>query len=319
MIPVLGYGRLSSSIPVDVHYETDAMETFLQVLMNGLMLGALYAIVSIGLTLIFGIVKVINFAHGEFLMIGMYLVFFLTTRFGFHPYLTFVFVIPLLFLAGALTQRLLIQPLMSANDDHIQIFAMVGLSTALANFALLAFGGDVASTPAGSLRATFHIGSVRILYGQAVIFVASAILAAVIHLFLSRTMMGRAIRSVAQNRSAAQLMGVNVAGIYVWTFGIGAACVGVAAVLVAPLYPASPTIGTYFVLTAFVVVVLGGVGSVAGALIGAMIIGLIDSFTGFYVGSDFREFAVFGIFLIILIARPSGLFRSHMNLSHIST
>mgnify|MGYP001282443917 FL=1 len=293
------------------------MDTFLQVLTNGLMLGGLFAIVSIGLTLIFGIVKVINFAHGEYLMVGMYLTFLLATGLHVHPYLTVAAVAPLLFVLGALTQRFLIQPLMSARDEHVQIFATVGLSTALMNLALLVFGADIASTPSSGLRTSVHLGPVRILLGQAVIFVVSIALVAALHWYLQRTQTGRAIRAVAQNRDAAQLMGINVNWIYILTFGIGAACVGLAASLVAPLYPTQPTSGTYFVLIAFVVVVLGGLGSIGGAFLGAMVIGLIDSLSGFYIGSDLREVAVFGVFLLILILRPSGLF-GRKNLAHVS-
>lgn len=294
------------------------MDTFLQLVANGLMLGGLFAIISIGLTLIFGIVKVVNFAHGEFLMVGMFLTWFITTRIGLHPYAAVVVVAPALFAMGALTQRLLIQPLLSARDDHVQIFATVGLSTALINLALLIFGADIANTPTGGLRTPVQIGPVRILSGQIFIFLAALALVIGLQAFLRRTQTGRAIRAVAQNRAAAQLMGINVDRIYVLSFGIGAACVGLAAVLVAPLYPTSSNIGTYFVLTAFVVVVLGGLGSIPGAFVGAMIIGLIDSLSGFYIGSDLREAVVFGVFLVILILKPSGLFGTRLNLSHIS-
>lgn len=294
------------------------METFLQVVANGILLGGLFAIVSVGLTLIFGIIKVVNFAHGEFLMIGMYLAFLVTTGLDIHPYLTVLAVVPLLFVLGALTQHLVIRPLMGADDDHIQIFATVGLSIAMINFALLVFGADIASTPSPGLRETIFLGPVRVLSGQLIMFVVATLLVIGLHLFLQRTQMGRAIRAVAQNRAAAQLMGINVNRAYVITFGIGAACVGLAAVMVAPLYPTSPQIGTYFVLTAFVVVVLGGLGSIPGAYIGAIIIGLIDSLASFYIGSDLREVAVFGIFLIILILKPSGLTGARLNLSHVS-
>lgn len=294
------------------------MDTFLQLLANGLMLGGLFAIVAIGLTMIFGIVKVVNFAHGEFLMIGMYLTFLSTHWLGLHPFVAVIVVAPALFLLGALTQRFVIQPLMSARDEHIQIFATVGLSTALINLALLVFGADIANTPASGLRMPIQIGPVRVLSGQIAILVASIVLVTGLQLFLSRTRTGYAIRAVAQNRAAAQLMGVDVDRIFILAFGIGAACVGVAAALIAPLYPTSPTIGTYFVLTAFVVVVLGGLGSITGAFVGSLIIGLIDSFAGFYVGSDLREVAVFGMFLVILILKPAGLFGKRTNLSHVS-
>jgi branched-chain amino acid transport system permease protein len=295
------------------------MNTLMQVVANGLMLGGLFAIVSVGLTLIFGIVKVVNFAHGEFLMVGMYAAFLLSTGFGAHPYVTVAAVAPLLFLLGAVTQRLLIQPLMAARDDHIQIFATVGLSTALMNLALLVFGADIVSTPSSGLRAPIQFGPVRVLTGQFVIFVVGAALVVGLHQFLQRTQTGRAIRAVAQNRAAAELMGIDVNRIYVLTFGIGAACVGVAASLVGPLFPTQPTSGMYFVLMAFVTVVLGGLGSITGAFAGALVIGLIDSLSAFYLGSDLREVAVFGVFLLILILRPQGLFGgSRLNLGHVS-
>lgn len=294
------------------------MQTFLQIVLNGLMLGGIFAIISVGLTLIFGIVKVVNFAHGEFLMVGMYATWLLSTQFGIHPYLSIGAVVPILFLLGVLTQRFLIQPLMSARDDHVQIFATVGLSTALMNLALLIFGADIANTPASGLRVPVEFGPVRALIGQLWILGAAVLLVIGLRAFLARTNTGRAIRAVAQNRSAALLMGINVNGIYMLTFGIGAACVGLGSALIAPLYPTSPTIGTYFVLTAFVVVVLGGLGSITGAFAGAMVIGLLDALSGFYIGSDLREAVVFGVFLLILILKPSGLFGTRLSLAHVS-
>ena len=294
------------------------MTTFLQVLLNGLMLGGLFAIVSIGLTLIFGIVKVVNFAHGEFLMAGMFATWMITTSLGLHPYAAVIVVVPALFILGALTQRLLIQPLMAADDDHVQIFATVGLSTAMINLALLIFGADIANTPNFGLRSPIEIGPLRVLTGQVFIFVAAIALVVALEMFLKKSQTGRAIRAVAQHRVAAELMGVNVSRIYILSFGLGAACVGLAAVMIAPLYPTSSTIGTYFVLTAFVVVVLGGLGSIPGAFFGALIIGMIDSLSGYYIGSDLRDAVVFSIFLVILILRPSGLFGKKMSLSHLS-
>lgn len=294
------------------------MTTFIQILANGLMLGGLFAIVSIGLTLIFGIVKVVNFAHGEFLMAGMFITWLITTRLGLHPYAAVIIVVPILFILGALTQRLLIQPLMSARDDHVQIFATVGLSTAMINLALLIFGADIANTPAHGLRAPIEIGSIRLLSGQLVIFGAAIVLVVAMNFLMRHSQTGRAIRAVAQNRAAAELMGVNVNRIYILSFGLGAACVGLAAVLIAPLYPTSSNIGTYFVLTAFVVVVLGGLGSIPGAFFGALLIGVLDALSGFYIGSDLREAVVFGVFLVILILKPSGLFGNRRALSHLS-
>jgi len=282
------------------------------------MLGGLFAIVAIGLTLIFGIVKVINFAHGEFLMAGMFVTWLVTTRLGLHPYAAVIIVVPMMFLLGALTQKLLIQPLMSAEDSHIQIFATVGLSTAMINLALLIFGADIANTPNFGLRTPIEIGSLRVLTGQVFIFGAAILLVIALQWLLKNSQTGRAIRAVAQHRSAAELMGINVPRIYILSFGLGAACVGLAAVLIAPLYPTSSNIGTYFVLTAFVVVVLGGLGSIPGAFAGALIIGVIDALSGYYIGSDLREAVVFGIFLLILILQSFGLFGKQRTLAHLS-
>lgn len=294
------------------------MSIFLQILLNGLMLGALYAIVSVGLTLIFGTIKVINFAHGEFLMVGMYVTWLVVTKFAVHPYVAAVVVIPVLFILGALTQRFIIQPLMKSRNESVQIFATVGLSIALINLALLIFGADIVNTPASGLRTPLTAGGLNVLVGQLIIFLMSVFVVVAMELFLKFSQTGRAIRAVAQHRVAAELMGVNVSRIYVLSFGLGAACVGLASVLIAPLYPTSPTIGTNFVLVAFVVVVLGGLGSISGAFWAAMIIGVVDAVAGFYISADLANAVVFGIFLLILIFRPAGLFGKRQNLSHIS-
>ncbi len=283
------------------------MDVLIQLVLNGILLGSMYAIISVGLTLIFGIVRVVNFAHGEFLMVGMYAAYLLAAKFGLHPYAATVPIVILLFAIGAAVQRFLIQPLLGA-EEHIQIFATVGLSTALVNLALLVFGADLYSIPPSAAQGTVMVGGFSLVKGQLVMFVCALALVAGLHLFMQSTALGRAIRATAQNRTAALLMGVKVDQIYVIAFGIGAACVGLASALVMPLYPVTPTIGTYFVLTAFVVVVLGGMRSMYGAFFGAMIIGLVDSLSGYYIAPDLKEVVYFAIFLAILIFKPTGLF-----------
>lgn len=284
------------------------MTVFWQLVINGLMLGGLFAIISVGLTLIFGIIRLVNFAHGELLMVGMYATFLLTTQLGVHPYVLAPPVVLMLFVVGVLIQRFIMQPLLEARDAHMQIFATVGLSTALINLALLLFGADIYSTPAEGARTPLVFGPFRILTGHLVMFITGVLVVAGLHVFMKYTHLGRAIRATAQHRHAAQLMGININWIYMVTFGIGAACVGLAATLVAPMYPVSPTVGTYFVLTAFVVVVLGGMGSLHGAFIGALIIGLVDSLSGYYIAPDLKEVVIFAIFILILLVRPTGLF-----------
>jgi branched-chain amino acid transport system permease protein len=283
------------------------MSIFIQLLINGLLLGGAYAIISISLTLIFGVVRVVNFAHGELLMVGLYATWLITSYTGLHPYATVIPVAILLFAIGALMQRFVIQPLLTA-EPHIQIFATVGVSTALLNLALMVFGADVRTVDAKVGAAAFQVGPISIVTGQLVTFVVAIIVAVGFHQLLQRTFVGRGFRALAQNRSAAALMGVNVNKAYVLIFGLGAALLGLAATLLAVQYPVFPTVGQYFVLTAFVVVVLGGLGSLPGAVVGSLFIGLIDSLAGYYVGSDLKEVVYFVIFLVILTLRPTGLF-----------
>ena len=264
-------------------------------------------LISAGLAIIFGMMGVINFAHGEFLMIGMYATYLLAAKLGWHPYVSAVPIVLLLFCVGALVQRFIIQPLLNA-DEHIQIFATVGLSTALVNLALMIFGADLYSVSTPSARQSVSLGGYTVLSGQLVILACALALVAGLHLFMQKTPLGRAIRATAQNRNAALLMGVRVDRIYIISFGLGAACVGLASALVMPLFPVTPTIGSYFVLTAFVVVVLGGMRSMYGAFAGAMIIGIVDSLSGYYIAPDLKEVVYFAIFILILIFKPTGLF-----------
>jgi branched-chain amino acid transport system permease protein len=283
------------------------MEIFIQLVVNGLLLGGTLAIISIGLTLIFGIVRVVNFAHGEFLMVGMYVVYLMHQHLGMHPYVGSFFAVIILFAAGALMQRFVIQPLLAA-DPHIQIFATVGVSTALLNLALLVFGADVFPVKLDDFTSsTIKLGSITIVSAQLITFGVALALMAGLHWFLHRTFLGRAVRATAQHRYAAQLMGVNVERIYIFAFGLGCACLGLASGLLLPQYPVFPTIGSFFVLTTFVIVVLGGLGSLSGAFLGSIIIGLVDSLSGYYIAPDLKEMVYFLIFIGILIWRPTGL------------
>lgn len=283
------------------------MDIFLQLVINGLLLGGAYAIISIGLTLIFGVIRVVNFAHGEFLMVAMYAAYLFSTQLGWHPYVAVVPIAILLFGLGALMQRAIIQPLLSA-DGHIQIFATVGVSTALMNLALLVFGADVLAIQTDIGTGTIFLGGFSVGIGPLITLIVALLLVGGMHWFLKHTYLGRAFRAVAQHQYAASLMGVNVPVIYVLAFAIGSAFVGVGGALLAPQYPVFPTIGSYFVLTAFVIVVLGGMGSLTGALFGSLLIGLVDSLAGYYVAPDLKEVVYFAIFILILVFRPTGLF-----------
>ena len=282
------------------------MDVFLQVIVNGLMLAGVYIGISIGLTLIFGVIKIVNFAHGEFLMIGLYATYLLTTYSGLSVVQAIVPVMLLLFVLGYAMQRVVIQPLLNA-PHHMQIFATVGVSTFLMNLALLVFGADVHRTAVPGALQTFSVGGINIVISQLITLVVAVCLAIALHVFQSRTMIGMSIRAVAQNRNSAALMGVNVKRVYAITFGLGCACLGLVATLIASQYPVFPTVGTYFVLFAFVIVVLGGLGNVTGAIYASVIIAIVDSLAGYYISLALKEVICFCIFILILIFRPTGL------------
>ncbi|MGB7572800.1 MAG: branched-chain amino acid ABC transporter permease [Thermodesulfobacteriota bacterium] len=278
----------------------------LQLIVNGLLLGGIYALISIGLTLIFGVVRVINFAHGEFLMLSMYITYFSYTFLGMNPYLSLVVGVPLMFFTGMAIDQLIIRPLRDA-PAYMQVFATVGLSIVLLNLALFLFTGDYQSIHMAFAEKTFRLGSLSLSYAKLVIFFSSILVSIGLFLLLQYTNIGKQIRAIAQDRMAAKLMGINLNRIYMLTFGIGTALVAIAGGLILPVYYVFPSVGVYFVLTAFVVVVLGGMGNMVGALLGGFIIGIADSLSGYYIDPSLKEVVSFIIFLIVLLIRPSGL------------
>lgn len=278
----------------------------LQVLINGLFLGGVYALISLGLTLIFGVVRVINFAHGEILMISMYVSYFCFSQLGLNPYLSLIIVIPAMFLMGILVDQVIIRPIRNA-PSYMQIFATVGLSVVLINLALVFFSGDYRSINLAFAKQVIHAGDLSISLARLTVFLASIAVAWGFWLFLGKTDLGKQIRAIAQDRDAARLMGINPNMIYMITFGLGSAMVGLAGGLIMPLYYVFPSVGAYFVLTAFVVVVLGGLGNMVGALLGGLIIGVIDSLSGYYIEPALKEMVYFIVFLLVLLFRPSGL------------
>lgn len=270
------------------------------------MLAGLYVGLSVGLTLIFGVIKVVNFAHGEFLMIGLYATYLLTTYTGMSAYSALVPVVLLLFVLGFLMQKTVIQPLLSA-PPHMQIFATVGVSTLLMNLALVFFGADVHRTASAGPLEHISVLGVNIVPSQLATLCISVGVALALQVFLSKTFMGMSIKAVSQNRNSAALMGINVNKVYAITFGLGCACVGLVSVLISTQYPVFPTVGSYFVLVAFVIVVLGGLGNVTGAILASFIIGIVDSLAGYYVSLALKEVVYFSLFILILIVKPTGL------------
>lgn len=279
----------------------------IQLIINGLLLGGIYALISIGLTLIFGVLEIINFAHGEFLMLSMYASYWLFQLLGVDPYLSLLVVIPMFFLIGLVVQRIIIQPIIHAPPLN-QIFVTVGLSLILQNVALFFWKADYRTVRTAYSTLCLKTSGLMISFPRLVAFLLALAIISVLLIFLKRTYTGKAIRALAQERRAAMLMGINIYGTYRIAFGIGIACVGAAGAMLMPIYYAFPTVGALFVLIAFVVVVLGGYNSLVGALIGGLIIGIVEAFSGFFLSPHLKEAVYFVIFILILVFRPTGLF-----------
>lgn len=282
------------------------METLLNVLVVGILLGGIYGLVSIGLNLIFGVIRIVNFAQGELVMLGMYGAFLCYSMLGLDPYVSTMIVVPAMFLFGVIVQRVVIQPLQA--ESSMQIFATFGLLTVLQNVVLVFTRGEGYSVPSTVASFGIAIGEIRITGTRLIILIAVTAIAVLLHLFLQRTLIGKSIRAVTQDRQAARLMGINVERTFIITFGIGSALAGLAGALIAPIYTLSPGIGGNFILAAFAVVVLGGLGSVAGAWAGGMIVGIVEAFAGYYIDPELKQAIWFLIFLLVLVVKPTGLF-----------
>ncbi|MEF7616729.1 branched-chain amino acid ABC transporter permease [Aquincola sp. MAHUQ-54] len=282
------------------------MQTVMQLLVSGVLLGGVYALGALGLNLIFGVAKVVNFAHGEFLMLGMYAGYWLMVKTGVNPYYGAPLIAAGFFLVGVLFYALLMR-FTIYKSEMTQVFATLGLGIALQNLALLLWSGDyrtIQVMPSGGESMAVlgvAVSSTRLVaFGFAV-----AILAAVI-VFLRTTFLGRAIEAVSQDLVAARLMGVNPGKVFLATFGLGIALTGVAGAVLVPSFYAFPSVGSFFVLVSFVVVVLGGLGSVVGTVIGGIALGVVESFTGF-VSPDLKEATHFVLLILLLAMRPHGI------------
>lgn len=281
--------------------------TIVQLIINGLLLGGMYALISIGLTLIFGVLEIINFAHGEFLMLGMYASYWLFQLYGVDPYLSLLIILPVFFFIGLAVQRVTIQPILNAPALN-QIFMTVGMSLVLQNVALFFWKADYRTVKTAYSAVSLRTSGLMISFPRLVAFFLAIGTIAALLIFLKKTYTGKAIRALAQERRAAMLMGIDVYRTYQIAFGIGIACVGAAGAMLIPVYFVFPTVGALFVLIAFVVVILGGYNSLTGALIGGLIIGVVEAFSGFFVSPHLKEAIYFVIFILILLFRPTGLF-----------
>jgi branched-chain amino acid transport system permease protein len=274
---------------------------------NGILMGGIYTLVASGLTLIYGVLHIINFAHGSLLMAAMFGVFYLVTRLGVDPYLSLIVTMPAMFALGYVMYRYLIGKLSYGKDENILLITL-GLSIVIENLALMFFTGDSRTISMSYSDKMFEVGPLLVGLPKVISFVAAMIMCALLGVFMSRTDTGRAIRAVAKERMGARLVGIDVDKIFAISFGLGMATLGAAASLLMPIFYVSPTTGHVFVMVAFTVVVLGGMGSFLGAVVGGLIVGLTESFGGLYLGESLGQIGISLIFILILLFRPSGLF-----------
>jgi branched-chain amino acid transport system permease protein len=284
-------------------------EVFLQQIVNGATIGAVYALIAVGLTLVFGILDVINFAHGEFYMLGAFLTYSLTVRLGVEYFLALALTIVGGALAGLIAERLTVRPLQGRHMFTV-VLSTLGLSIFLQNGALLTWGPDPREIELAWGGRPIVIGGVVITMLRVAVIVTSALLIAALTWFIRRTIWGMAMRAVAKNRDAAALMGVPVRRVFALTFAVGTAMAGVAGGLLGAMFTIEPTMGEWAVVKAFCVVIMGGMGNVPGAVLGGLILGVAENLGAGFLpgGSSYKDGIGYAILIAVLLLRPQGLF-----------
>lgn len=275
--------------------------------LNGVMTGAVYALIALGLTLIYGVLHIINFAHGALLTAAMFAAFFAHKLLGLDPYVAALGLTPLFFLLGYGLQRFVIGPAAHGEDRNI-LLVTLGLAVVIENALLYAFRADTRTIDLPYAFDVVELGAAFLAVPRVIAFVVVVAVALALWLIMRWTDTGKAIRAVAKEKLGAELSGIDVAHIYALTFGLGTACLAIAACLLIPTYYVNPHAGNAFVLIAFTIVVLGGMGSVTGALIGGLFVGVVESLSGLYLGESLGQIGIFAMFILVLLFRPSGLF-----------
>ena len=279
----------------------------LQAIVSGFLLGGVYSLICVGLTLTFGVMRIINFAHGEFLMVAMYATYFFCVGFRAEPYTAIILVLPGLFLFGILIFHFLIRPIQSREPLN-QMLLLVGLSLVLQNGALALFSPDTRAVQSSLLYSKVELGQVIIGLPMLIAFGVSILITLALYWQLRFTELGRKIRAAASDRGAAELMGINVNRVNMLAFGIGIGCLGIAGPVMMPAYYVVPDIGTFFILIAFVVVVLGGLGNFVGAMLASFLVAITQSIGALFMPGSTAPVLPFLLFILVLLFKPEGLF-----------
>ena len=278
-----------------------------QGLLSGFLFGGVYSLMAVGLTLIFGVMRVVNFAHGDMMVWGMYMAWLLSMRAGIDPYVGFLVCGAGLFILGFVVQRGLVERIVDAPHE-MQILLMLGVALVLENAALVAFGPDPARVRSPLAQGTIWLGPIFVDLARLLTFALAMVLTATLWLFLTRTDLGRSMRAAADNPYGARVIGTDVRKVYAAAFGVGAACVGAAGALVSPILPFQPTSGLGLSVTSFNIVIIGGMGSLPGAFVGGILVSVAESMGAVFLSPSMKELVSFGLLIAILLFRPAGLF-----------
>jgi branched-chain amino acid transport system permease protein len=284
-----------------------SLAILIQAIVNGILMGAVYALVALGLTLIYGVLHIINFAHGALLTAALFAVYFAYKILGLDPYVAVFGIAPLFFAVGYGLQRLVIGPAAHGDDRNVMLVTL-GLAIVIENLLLYAFHADTRTIDVPAGFNVVDVDGALLGVSRVIGFGAVVVLTLLLWALMKLTDTGKAIRAVAKERLGAELSGIDVAHIYAVTFGLGTACLGIAACLLIPTFYVNPTVGQSFILIAFTIVVLGGMGSVTGALLGGLFVGVIESLGGLFFGETLGQLCIFLVFILVLLVRPTGLF-----------
>ena len=278
-----------------------------QAIISGLLMGGVYALVAVSLNLIFGVMKIINFAHGAFMMLGMYFTYWVSIFLDIHPYFSLLISMCALFVVGFLIQYGLINRIID-GPEHNQLLLTLGIALFLENLALFLWSPNYRMLQVTTLAGAMHTHKLMFSTPRMIAFGAALTMTLLLYLFLTKTDSGKAIRAISQDREGAHVIGIHRKIIYSVAFGIGAACVAAAGTMITPFFYITPTVGMVFVITAFVIVVLGGLGSFWGAFFGALIVGIAESLGEVLLPGSLKQVPIYSIFILTLLLRPKGLF-----------